>query len=144
MTDLLDAVKDELGGEPSAARAMKILDQARELGWTENPYCSLVIRLARPGDELALPFFARWDLSVHPETGKKSWRFAGARAANGQPLAYNDIKTYLEDPSVIYPEPPSDPEDDTDEAVAEALEALSPLTGPEPSIIPGADWSILL
>lgn len=147
---ILDAIKDELEGEPSAARAIKILDEAAELGWAENPFASLVIRLTR---EDALPFYARWDMSCNPETGKRRWRFAGARAINGQPLAYGDIKTYLEDPSVIYPEPPSDPEDDTEESVKTALGALKILTEPDPAYkdgppapagIPPLDWGALL
>lgn len=147
---ILDAVKDELEGEPSPARALKILDDAAELGWTHNPACSFVIRLTRDD---ALPFFARWDLSVNPETGKKSWRFQGARAMNGQALAFNDIKTYLNDPDVIHPEPPTSPEDDTDEAFRTALGSLDPL-GPTASPLSGprdwrawpslADWGALL
>lgn len=152
MPDLLDAAKDELDGEPSASRALKLLDTAAELGWTENPAASFVIRLTR---EDALPFYARWDLSYNPETGKRSWRFAKAFASNSQPLAYNDIKTYLEDPDVIYPEPPTSPEDDTDEVFRTALGSLDPL-GPTP-VLPSrtgqpakaaaakaADWGALL
>lgn len=92
---------------PIPVNAQKVLDTASEFGWWENPYTSLVIRLTK---EEAEPFFCRWDLFVDPETGKRSWRFAGARAANGQPLNYNDIFIYLQDPSVIYPE--SEEEDD--------------------------------
>jgi hypothetical protein len=127
--DIFDVLPGELEGEPSAARALKVLAKAKEEGWTENPHCSLVLRLTR-GD--ALPFFARWDLSFDPETGKKSWRFQGARAQNGQPLNYNDIAIYLEDPDVIYPDPPTGPEDDTDEVFRTALGSLDPL-GPTAS-----------
>ena len=140
--DIFDVLPDELGGEPSAARAIKILDEARELGWTENPYVSLVVRLTR---EDAKPFFARWDMGFSPETGKRSWRFHGAFAANGQALAFSDIKTYLNDPSVIEPEPPDElceaaEHDNPGQTEAAALEALKPLT--EPSI-PSTDWSVL-
>ena len=100
-----DVVAGEVAGEPSPARAIKVLDTAKAKGWTENPFCSLVLRLTRAD---AIPFFARWDLSFNADTGKKSWRFTEARAANGQPLNYNDIFIYLDDPRVIYPEPPGD------------------------------------
>lgn len=148
--DIFDVLPGELEGEPSAARALKVLAKAKEEGWTKNPHCSLVLRLTR---EDALPFYARWDLTFDKETGKKSWRFQGARAVNGQPLNYNDIGTYLEDPSVIYPEPPSIPEDDSDESVRTALGALKYLTEPDPryingppapSTIPSTDWTALL
>lgn len=143
---IFNVLPGELEGEPSAARALKVLAKAEEEGWTLNPVCSLVLRLTR---EDALPFFARWDLTVAPETGKKSWRFQGARAMNGQPLNYNDISVYLEDPSVIYPEPPTTPEDDTDEVFRTALGSLDPL-GPtaglpvKPASIPSTDWGSLL
>ena len=105
MPDLFDVLAGELEGEPSPARAIKVLEAAKANGWTENPYSSFVVRLTR---EDAEPFFARWDLSFNPETGKKSWRFAGARARNGQALNYSDIFIYLENPEVIYPEPPEE------------------------------------
>jgi hypothetical protein len=140
---------DELGGEPTASRAIKLLDYAAEQGWKENPACSFVIRLTR---EDALPFYARWDMTYSEDTGKRSWRFNGAMAKNGQKLAYNDIKTYLDDPDVIYPEPPTSPEDDTDESFRTALGSLDPL-GPT-AVPPGAnankpepgfaDWGALL
>jgi hypothetical protein len=151
-TTIFDHLKDELDGEPTAARAMKMLDQAEELGWTESPFVSLVIRLTR---EDAIPFFARWDLAVSKE-GKRSWRFQGARAANGQPLNFNDIKVYLNDPDVIHPEMPSIPEDDSDESVRTALGALAYISKPDPAYINGppgraglkpydlADWGALL
>lgn len=121
---LLDAAHDELGGEPTASRALRILDLAYEEGWDTNPACSFVIRLTR---EDAIPFFARWDLAFNVETGKRSWKFAGARAANGQPLNFNDIKVYLQDPDVIHPEPPTSPEDDSDDSFRTALGSLDPL-----------------
>ena len=146
--DIFSAIADELSGEPTPARAISILETAKELGWRENPYSSFVIRLTRDD---GLPFFARWDMSFNPETGKRSWRFHSAYASNTQPLAYGDIKLYLSDPSLIYPEPPSDPEDDTDESIRTALGALKVLTepdpayinGPPPAGIPATDWSVL-
>jgi hypothetical protein len=93
----------ELEG-PLPPRVLKVLAAAECGGWTENPYVSLAVRYTHPEGQ---PFFARWDLFVSGE-GKHSWRFAGARANNGQSLNYNDILTYLGDPSVIYPEPPAD------------------------------------
>ena len=161
MSALTEALKDELDGEPTASRALKILDLAEELGWTENPACSFVIRLTRDD---AVPFFARWDLSYDEVKAKRSWRFAGARAANGQALNFNDIKVYLQDPDVIHPEPPTGPEDDSEESFRTALGALSPLgptyhpepvTGPHgptglyaiplaPASPPPADWGVLL
>jgi hypothetical protein len=101
---LFDQTVKEVLNDPSAAKALKVLARAKELGWHENPYTSLVIRLGKEGAE---PFFARWDLGV-TSSGKPSWRFQGARAANGQALNYNDVLIYLEDPDVIYPEPPED------------------------------------
>jgi hypothetical protein len=151
-TTIFDHLKDELDGEPTAARAMKMLDQAEELGWTESPFVSLVIRLTR---EDAIPFYATWHLSVS-DTGKRSWRFAGARAQNGQPLNFNDIKVYLNDPDVIHPEMPSIPEDDSDESVRTALGALAYISKPDPAYINGPpgraakaepgfmDWGALL
>lgn len=131
---LLEAARDELGGEPSAARAIKLLDYAAERGWVHNAACSFVIRLTRDD---ALPFYARWDLAYSPDTGKRSWKFAGAMAQNGQKLNYNDIKTYLDDPDVILPDPPSIPEDDSEESVRNALGALKYLTEADPAYVNG-------
>ena len=94
-----------------SANVRKVLDAAEEHGWSENPAVSVVIRLAKPEDKLARPFFMRWDLTRTPE-GKRSWRFQGARANNGQPLNYRDCLVYLADPSVIYPEPPAETENE--------------------------------
>lgn len=132
--DISDVLADETSGEPSAARALKVLAMAREHGWVDNPHTSLVVRLTK--DE-ALPFFIRWDLSFDPETGKKSWRFQGARAQNGQALNYNDALLYLQDPDVIHPEPPTSPEDDSDESFRTALGSLDPL-GPTAYPVPKA------
>jgi len=103
----------EILDEPLPVRVRKVLDTAVEYDWCHNPVVSLTIRLTRLGDDVrhpaempALPFFATWTLDTRGD--KRSWRFAGARAKNGQALSYGDIFTYLEDPSVIYPEPPED------------------------------------
>lgn len=104
MSELFDLTVKEVMGEPSAARALKLLAKAKEEGWTENPHTSLVIRLDKEGAE---PFFMRWDLA-EGSNGKPSWRFQGGRAKNGQALGLNDALLYLEDPSVIYPEPPKE------------------------------------
>jgi hypothetical protein len=130
--DMFDVLLDELEGEPTPARAIGVLNLARELGWANNPFASFTIRLTR---EDALPFFATWHFIHNQETGKRSWRFAGARAQNGQALNYNDIKVYLQDPDVIHPEPPTSPEDDSDEAFRTALGGLDPL-GPTASLPP--------
>lgn len=103
-TTLFDVTVKESLSAPSAANAIKLLAKAKELGWHENPFTSLVVRLSKDDAE---PFFIRWDLAVG-SSGKPSWRFAGARAANGQPLNYRDAVLYLEDPSIIYPEPPEE------------------------------------
>jgi hypothetical protein len=99
---------------PLPPNVVKVLERAEELGWFQNPFTSLVVRLSRDDAE---PFYARWDMYVSPE-GKRSWRFKHARAKNAQPLNYKDIFTYLEDPSVIYPEPPTE-----DEELASAYDA---------------------
>lgn len=130
---IFDVLADEVEGEPSAARALKVLAKAQEEGWTQNPVCSLVLRLTR---EDALPFFARWDLTFNPETGKKSWRFQGARAMNGQALNYNDIFIYLEDPDVIEPESPEEYAD-VPESVRNSLGGLKILSEPDPAYING-------
>lgn len=101
---LFDVTVKEVISDPSNAKALKVLALAKENGWHENPFTSLVIRLDKEGAE---PFFCRWDLAVGTN-GKPSWRFQGARASNGQPLNYNDVLVYLTDPSVIYPEAPGE------------------------------------
>lgn len=138
--DIFDALADELNGEPTCSRAVFILETAKRLGWRENPYCSFVIRLTRDD---AIPFYARWDLSFSPETGKRTWRFTHAQAANGQKLAYGDIKIYLNDPTVIHPEPPEEviaQDDDPDQTMAGALETLKAAGMLE---FPAADWTAL-
>lgn len=92
-------------------RMLKVLKAAEELGWTAG-VTSVTVRLSRPDDKpdrtgaVALPFYATWVLKGWTPTGRPSWSFMGARASNGQALSEADIMTYLEDPSVIYPEPP--------------------------------------
>jgi hypothetical protein len=111
---------DELTSEldaPVPPRIRKLLDEAERLGWSHR-HTSLVVRYNRPGDGDALPFFARWDLIASKDGSKRSWRFEGARVANGQPLNYNDIFTYLADPRVAQPEPPQDDDDDLAAAYA--------------------------
>lgn len=108
-TDVTMAAEAIVSPPPRAVE--KILDAAIQHGWTENPAITLVVRLSRPQDELALPFFMRWDLVGRTPTRKLSWRFQGARAANGQPLTVDDALLYMQDPSVIYP---SDPLGDSD------------------------------
>jgi hypothetical protein len=97
-------------------RMHKVLQAAEEMGWTVGKV-SLAVRLSKPDDKaeprsgaVALPFYATWELTGWTQKGKPSWHFLGARAKNGQPLSEGDIMAYLEDPSVIYPEPPSEEE----------------------------------
>ncbi len=103
-------------------RVAKVLDLAAGHGWEVNPRtpgATLVIRLDRPCDRreheslkdwqargAALPFYVRWDMVTDKTSGRRSWRFQGARAANGQALAWGDIATYLASPEVIHPEEP--------------------------------------
>lgn len=131
--DIFSAIQAEVEGEPSAARALKVLTAAKENGWTENPYASLVLRLTRDD---GLPFFCGWDLSFDPASGKRSWRFRGGRASNGQALNYQDVFTYLADPSVIHPEMPDEfceaaQSEDLGQTEAGAMEALKPILPPE-------------
>lgn len=104
---------DEIEGDVDSAlttRLVKVLELAERHGWQENPMTSVVIRLAKPGDDLARPFYMAWHLSKG-EDGKRHWNFKGARAANGQPLNYRDCLIYLADPSVIYPSDPAETEE---------------------------------
>jgi hypothetical protein len=102
-SDLIEAVAAEVQGEASAARAVKILQQALAAGWTENPYASLVLRLKHPD---GVPMFARWNLVIS-DKGKPSWRFYGARASNGQAMTLNDVALVIEHPELVFPEPPA-------------------------------------
>jgi hypothetical protein len=106
MTDLIETVAAEVDGEPTAAKAVKLLRAAAENGWTENPYCSLVLRLQHPD---GLPMFVRWNF-VLSDGGKPSWRFAGARASNGQAMTLSDVAMVIEHPELIFPEPPENDE----------------------------------
>lgn len=103
MNDVTEALES-----PLPKNAQKILEAAEANEWVENPYVSLVLRLAKPKDALAKPFFMKWELAGRTPTGKLSWRFAGARASNGQPMTIEDALIYLEDTTVIYPEPPKE------------------------------------
>lgn len=105
ITDVTEALES-----PVPPNVQKILDAAEDNGWSQNPYISLVLRLAKPEDPMAKPFFMKWELAGRTPKGKLSWRFAGARASNGQPLTIEDALVYLEDPSVIYPDPPAETE----------------------------------
>ena len=93
------------------SRLLGLLRDAQDKGWQLGKTgCTTVMRVWNPIYE-ALPFYVRWDLTIAKD-GKASWRFHSARAQNGQRLNWNDIKTYLSDPSVIYPEPPEGEQDD--------------------------------
>jgi hypothetical protein len=99
----LEVIAAELEEGPTG-KALKVLELAKEHGWYENPHHSFVIRFTRDD---AQPIFARWDVGV-TATGRISYRFQGARAMNGQPMNYNDLLIALEDPEVLYPEPPGE------------------------------------
>jgi hypothetical protein len=83
-----------------------------------RPICQACRTLGRKAEPVidydGLPFYATWELTGWTPKGKPSWHFAGAQAANGQRLNERDIFTYLEDPSVIYPEPPEDENEASD------------------------------
>lgn len=104
MADMHEVIAAEIDSDSLAPKALKVLTLAKENGWYENPYHSFVIRLNR---EDAQPIFARWDVGV-TASGKISYRFQGARAANGQPMNYNDLLIALENPDVLLPEPPAE------------------------------------
>ena len=102
---LTPATSAESALGPIPPRVLRLLEAAEAEGWQESKAgTTVVMRLCKPDDIAALPFYVSWLLDL--KDGKRAWRFQGARAANGQPLAWNDIKTYLNDPTVIYPEPP--------------------------------------
>jgi hypothetical protein len=103
----MDVVSEDLDSALSP-QVRKILESAEANGWSENAATTLVIRLHKPDDSLAKPFFLRWDLVGRTAKGKPSWRFQGARAAIGQALNLADALLYLEDTAVIHPEPPED------------------------------------
>ena len=99
---LIEVVAAEVSSDPSAARAVKLLNAALANGWTENNVASLVLRLKHPD---GLPMFVAWRLLVG-NNGKTSWRFDGARASNGQAMTLNDAFAVVETPQLIFPEPP--------------------------------------
>jgi hypothetical protein len=90
-------------------RMLKVLAEAEEQGWTQGRI-SVCVRLSKPEDKpdragnVALPFYATWELVGWTPTGKPSWRFLNAAASNLQPLSEGDILTYLADPEVIHPD----------------------------------------
>ena len=104
-----DVVSEELDSALTP-QVRKILETAEANGWSENGATTLVIRLSKPADPLAKPFFLKWELAGRTKAGKPSWRFQGARANNGQPLNLGDALIYLEDSSVVHPEPPEETE----------------------------------
>jgi hypothetical protein len=98
-----EKIEEMLEG-PLPPRVAALLDKAEEFGW-EAGHHSFVVRLYHPDAPLARPFFASWDL-VKVEAKKPSWRFTRAYASNTQALNLSDVMDYLEDPAVIWPEPP--------------------------------------
>lgn len=109
VVSLPDQIENGLGSALQSPRVRKVLEKAEEHGWAENPYVSVVVRLAKPGDPVAKPFFMKWTLKRNSK-GNPSWLFDSARAANGQPLNYGDCLVYLSDPTVIYPTDPAEGE----------------------------------
>lgn len=106
MSELSELTRDAL--DAPVQRALNIIDQAEELGWTVGKV-SLCVRLSKPEDGLALPFYATFVVNGRtPKTGKVSWSFFGAMAKNNQPLSEDDIAIYLANPEVIWPEPPEE------------------------------------
>lgn len=107
-SELTESALDQL-----PARIIKVLEAADEQGWTQGKV-SLCVRLSKPDDipdragVVALPFYVTWTLDGFTPKGKPSWHFAGAAAKNLQQLSEGDVLTYLEDPSVIYPEAPAE------------------------------------
>ena len=98
--------------ETVPARLRKVLEAAEDNGWEMSKTgCTAVLRLHRPADEVALPFYVRWDLlriGKEGKEGKLSWRYHSAMAQNGQKLNYNDVFDYIEHPEYIHPEPPEE------------------------------------
>lgn len=89
---------------PLPPKVAALLDKMDEFGW-EPGAMSFVIRAKHPDSDLARPFYAGWNI-VQVEGRKASWRFTGAWASNCQALNLNDLMEYMEDPAVIWPEPP--------------------------------------
>jgi hypothetical protein len=84
-------------------RMLKVLVEAEEKGWTKGRV-TVCIRLDKPEDDNACPFYATWEMAGWTPKGRPSWRFVSAASANLQPLSEADILTYLNDPAVIWPE----------------------------------------
>lgn len=102
----------ELLEGPIPTRVAKILETAEANGWRHN-FTSMVTRWAPHGeDKLGKPWFGSWHLNYSPERERWSWRWAGGMAANLQRLSNNDTLIYLENPEVIYPEPPRETHSD--------------------------------
>lgn len=106
MSELITALAAEIQGDPSCAKALKVLDLALAHGWTENPRASLVLRLDHPDGE---PMYVAWEL-FSGSNGKRSWRFLSAAARNGQSMTLNDVMAVIENPVLVYPEPPENME----------------------------------
>ena len=86
------------------ATARRVLKAAQENGWVLNGRgLTMVMRLDKPDDEQAVPFYATWQYTFDA-AGKGSWRFVNANAANWQPLTFHDVFTVLKDPGRIWPE----------------------------------------
>ena len=100
---LADLAQEELEAElPKTVE--RVLKTAQENGWVLNGKgMTMVIRLDKPDDPDAVPFYCSWQLVIAKD-GQRRWQFTGAAAANWQPLTFHDVFTYLKDPSVIWPE----------------------------------------
>jgi len=116
VSELSELVSEAL--DNPTQRALKVIDQAEELGWTVGKV-SLCVRLSKPEDTpgprtgaLALPFYATWTCDGRTPTGRLSWHFDGAAAKNLQSLSEDDIAVYLAHPEVIYPQPPEETEEE--------------------------------
>lgn len=91
---------------PMSPKVVALLELAENNGWKHN-FTSMVTRWVPNGeDKFGKPWFAAWHLERN-NRGKWSWRFAHAMASNLQRLNYQDAMIYLENPEVIYPEPPA-------------------------------------
>lgn len=102
----------ELLEGPIPTRVAKILEVAEANGWVHN-FTSLVTRWYPNGeDKYGLPWYGSWHLNYSPDKSKWSWRWAGGMAKNCQRLNHNDTLIYLQNPEVIYPEPPKETQAD--------------------------------
>lgn len=100
---LADIAQEELEAElPKTVE--RVLREAEKNGWVlSKTGMTMVIRLDKPGDEVAVPFYCSWT-RVTAKDGSSRWQFTGAAAANWQPMTFHDIFTVLKDPSRIWPE----------------------------------------